>query len=124
MLGLKCILGQDQEWHGKNSQRQFAFCCLSSGKKAGEVQWNIVGQHNMNNALMAIAAATHVGVQVKDACQALCSFCQCETSFEVKGEVNGVTVYDDFAHHPAEILATLTALRDKVGGGARISKQC
>lgn len=74
----------------------------------------------MNNALMAIAAAYHVGVQVKDACQALCSFVNAKRRLEVKGEVNGVTVYDDFAHHPAEILATLTALRDKVGGGARI----
>lgn len=53
---------------------------------------------------MAIAAAYHVGVQVKDACQALCSFVNAKRRLEVKGEVNGVTVYDDFAHHPAEIL--------------------
>ena len=45
---------------------------------------------------------------------------QCKTSFRGEGEVNGITVYDDFAHHPEAILATLTALRDKVGGGVRI----
>ncbi len=115
------FLGQDQEWHVERIAHDSShFAVYHQGKKAGEVQWNIVGQHNMNNALMAIAAAYHVGVQVKDACQALCSFVNAKRRLEVKGEVNGVTVYDDFAHHPAEILATLTALRDKVGGGARI----
>ena len=74
----------------------------------------------MHNALMAIAAAYHAGVKIEDACQALGSFINAKRRLEVKGEVNGITVYDDFAHHPEAILATLTALRDKVGGGVRI----
>ena len=69
---------------------------------------------------MAIAAAHHAGVSIEDACKALGSFVNAKRRLEVKGEVNGITVYDDFAHHPEAILATLTALRDKVGGGVRI----
>ena len=90
------------------------------GEKIAEVKWNIVGAHNMHNALMAIAAAHHAGVSVESACQALGTFINAKRRLEIKGEVNGITVYDDFAHHPEAILATLTALRDKVGGGVRI----
>ena len=68
-------------------------------KKVAEVKWNIVGQHNMHNALMAVAAAYHAGVKIEDACHALGSFINAKRRLEVKGEVNGITVYDDFAHH-------------------------
>ncbi len=60
-----------------------------------EVKWNVVGQHNMHNALMAIAAAHHTGVAIEDACKALGSFVNAKRRLEVKGEVNGITVYDD-----------------------------
>ncbi|MGY4677291.1 UDP-N-acetylmuramate:L-alanyl-gamma-D-glutamyl-meso-diaminopimelate ligase [Pasteurella sp. P03HT] len=115
------FLGQDQEWFAQritNDCTQFAV--FHHGEQVAQVQWNVVGQHNMHNALMAIAAAHHAGVSIQDACAALSTFMSPKRRLEVKGEVNGVTVYDDFAHHPAEILATLTALRDKVGGGVRI----
>ena len=56
-------------------------------KKVAEVKWNIVGQHNMHNALMAIAAAYHAGVKIEDACQALGSFINAKRRLEVKGEV-------------------------------------
>ncbi|MEH8992640.1 UDP-N-acetylmuramate:L-alanyl-gamma-D-glutamyl-meso-diaminopimelate ligase [Klebsiella quasipneumoniae subsp. quasipneumoniae] len=80
----------------------------------------LVGEHNMHNGLMAIAAARHVGVLPADAANALGSFINARRRLELRGEANGVTVYDDFAHHPTAILATLQALRGKVGGTARI----
>ncbi|WP_140919714.1 UDP-N-acetylmuramate:L-alanyl-gamma-D-glutamyl-meso-diaminopimelate ligase [Limnobaculum xujianqingii] len=93
---------------------------LLNGEVVGEVNWSLVGEHNMQNGLMAVAAARHVGVQPQDACRALDDFINARRRLELRGEVNGVTVYDDFAHHPTAILATLTALRSKVGGTARI----
>ncbi|MFP1482726.1 glutamate ligase domain-containing protein [Escherichia coli] len=69
---------------------------------------------------MAIAAARQVGVAPADAANALGSFINARRRLELRGEANGVTVYDDFAHHPTAILATLAALRGKVGGTARI----
>ena len=90
------------------------------GEKVGEVNWALVGEHNMHNGLMAIAAARHVGVLPADAANALGSFINARRRLELRGEANGVTVYDDFAHHPTAILATLQALRGKVGGTARI----
>ena len=69
---------------------------------------------------MAIAAAYHTGVGIADACKALGTFINAKRRLEIKGIANGITVYDDFAHHPEAILATLTALRNKVGGGVRI----
>ncbi|VTU09711.1 UDP-N-acetylmuramate:L-alanyl-gamma-D-glutamyl-meso-diaminopimelate ligase [Actinobacillus porcinus] len=115
------FLGQDKEWFAEritNDCSQFAV--YHHGEKVAEVHWNIVGQHNMHNALMAIAAAHHIGISVENAANALSTFINAKRRLEVKGEMNDITVYDDFAHHPAEIQATLTALRDKVGGGVRI----
>ncbi|WP_040976623.1 UDP-N-acetylmuramate:L-alanyl-gamma-D-glutamyl-meso-diaminopimelate ligase [Necropsobacter massiliensis] len=115
------FLGADQDWYAERiTNDSTEFNVFHHGELAATVKWNIVGQHNMHNALMAIAAAYHVGVSIKHACAALSDFVNAKRRLEVKGEVNGITVYDDFAHHPAEILATLTALRDKVGGGVRI----
>jgi len=90
------------------------------GERVGEVNWSLVGEHNMHNGLMAIAAAHHVGVLPADACQALGDFINARRRLELRGEAAGVQVYDDFAHHPTAILATLAALRSKVGGTARI----
>ncbi len=88
--------------------------------RAWAVNWGLVGEHNMHNGLMAIAAARHVGVAPADAANALGSFINARRRLELRGEANGVTVYDDFAHHPTAILATLAALRGKVGGTAKI----
>ncbi|HDR1805774.1 TPA: UDP-N-acetylmuramate:L-alanyl-gamma-D-glutamyl-meso-diaminopimelate ligase [Pasteurella multocida] len=115
------FLGQDQDWYAERISHDCTqFGVFYQGEKMAEVHWNVVGQHNMHNALMAIAAAHHVGISIAEACQALATFITPKRRLEVKGQVNGITVYDDFAHHPTEILATLTALRDKVGGGVRI----
>ncbi|WP_032093542.1 UDP-N-acetylmuramate:L-alanyl-gamma-D-glutamyl-meso-diaminopimelate ligase [Necropsobacter rosorum] len=115
------FLGEGQEWHARRlTNDSTEFTVFHHGEEASTVKWQIVGQHNMHNALMAIAAAYHAGVSIENACAALSDFVNAKRRLEVKGEINGITVYDDFAHHPAEILATLTALRDKVGGGVRI----
>lgn len=115
------FIGQGQEWYAERITNDSShFSVFRHGEKVGDVKWNIVGQHNMHNALMAIAAANHAGVGVQNACQALATFVNAKRRLEVKGEIDNITLYDDFAHHPAEIQATLTALRDKVGGGVRI----
>ena len=90
------------------------------GERVAEVNWSLVGEHNMHNGLMAIAAARHVGVKPEDAGRALDEFINARRRLELRGEANGIKVYDDFAHHPTAILATLAALRSKVGGTARI----
>ncbi len=84
-------------------------------ERVGQVCWDLVGDHNVDNALMAIAAARHVGVTPDLACEALGRFINTKRRLELKGQVNGVTVYDDFAHHPTAIELTLDGLRNKVG---------
>ncbi|QLB12540.1 UDP-N-acetylmuramate: L-alanyl-gamma-D-glutamyl-meso-diaminopimelate ligase [Bisgaardia hudsonensis] len=117
----KQYLGKDQEWYAERITHDYSqFSVFHFGNKIAEVKWDIIGQHNMNNALMAIAAANHIGIDIKKACDALSTFINAKRRLEIKGQVNDITVYDDFAHHPAEILATTTALRDKIGGGVRI----
>ncbi|MFT2092294.1 UDP-N-acetylmuramate:L-alanyl-gamma-D-glutamyl-meso-diaminopimelate ligase [Paraglaciecola sp. 2405UD69-4] len=87
------------------------------GEEQGVVSWDLVGEHNVNNALMAIAAAHHVGVKPNVAIKALTEFVNVKRRMEVKGVVNGVTLYDDFAHHPSAIATTINGLRAKVGDG-------
>ena len=114
-------IGEGKEWFAKPLSADCShFEVYHFGKKAGEVRWNIIGRHNMHNALMAIAASQHAGVSVEGACKALGSFINANRRLEVKGEVNSITVYDDFAHHPTAIEATVDALRGKIGKDARI----
>ncbi|MDN3615273.1 UDP-N-acetylmuramate:L-alanyl-gamma-D-glutamyl-meso-diaminopimelate ligase [Vibrio gallaecicus] len=84
-------------------------------EKVGTVDWDLVGDHNVNNALMAIAAARHVGVTPDLGCESLAKFINTKRRLELKGEVAKVKVYDDFAHHPTAIELTLGGLRNKVG---------
>jgi UDP-N-acetylmuramate: L-alanyl-gamma-D-glutamyl-meso-diaminopimelate ligase len=81
----------------------------------GEVHWSLLGQHNVENALAAISAAHHAGVLVQRALEALSSFKNVKRRLEIKGQANGMTLYDDFAHHPTAIATTLAGLRAKVG---------
>jgi UDP-N-acetylmuramate: L-alanyl-gamma-D-glutamyl-meso-diaminopimelate ligase len=89
------------------------------GQALAEVNWSLLGEHNVMNALAAIAAARHVGVEPKLAAQALGAFRGVKRRMEIRGVVADVTVYDDFAHHPTAIETTLRGLRARVGG-ARI----
>jgi UDP-N-acetylmuramate: L-alanyl-gamma-D-glutamyl-meso-diaminopimelate ligase len=90
------------------------------GQKLAEVKWDLSGVHNQLNALAAIAAAEHVGVAPSVAAQALASFQNVKRRMEVRGRVAGITVYDDFAHHPTAIRTTLDGLRRQIGKGQRI----
>ena len=92
------------------------FRVLFQGKEQGNVEWDLIGTHNVLNALAAIAAARHAGVPAKTGCAALKEFRNVKRRMEVRGTARGVTVYDDFAHHPTAIHATLDALRARVGG--------
>lgn len=86
-----------------------------NSEKQGQVNWTLMGDHNVANALGAIAAARHVGVTAEIAIEALAEFKSIKRRMEVKGKVNNITVYDDFAHHPTAIKTTLAGLRAKVG---------
>ncbi len=85
------------------------------GVSQGQVHWSLTGRHNASNALAAIAAADHVGVAPQVAINALARFCGIRRRMELRGTVNGVQVYDDFAHHPTAIATTLDGLRMQVG---------
>jgi UDP-N-acetylmuramate: L-alanyl-gamma-D-glutamyl-meso-diaminopimelate ligase len=91
------------------------FAVYYHGEKQGEVNWSLIGDHNVHNGLMAIAAAHHVGVTCALAIEALASFVNVKRRMEIKGVVNNVTVYDDFAHHPTAITTTVKGLKAKVG---------
>ena len=95
------------------------FEVLEGGQPRGTVQWQLIGAHNMENALAAIAAARHAGVTVEHAIEALASFKGIARRMQLRGEVGGVRVYDDFAHHPTAIATTVDGLRRRVGN-ARI----
>jgi UDP-N-acetylmuramate: L-alanyl-gamma-D-glutamyl-meso-diaminopimelate ligase len=84
-------------------------------KKQGQVSWLLMGDHNVANALGAIAAARHVGVTPEVSIEALAEFKSIKRRMEIKGKVNNITIYDDFAHHPTAIKTTLAGLRAKVG---------
>ncbi|MFT6267485.1 MAG: UDP-N-acetylmuramate: L-alanyl-gamma-D-glutamyl-meso-diaminopimelate ligase [Alphaproteobacteria bacterium] len=87
----------------------------NSVELSATLKWSLIGEHNMDNALMAIAASHHAGVQIQDAISAMATFKNVKRRMEIKGVVNGITVYDDFAHHPTAIETTLDGLRKKVG---------
>ncbi len=84
------------------------------GNTQGEVQWSLIGTHNQSNALAAIGAARHSGVAPAVAIEALADFENVKRRLELRGTVGGVTVYDDFAHHPTAIRVTLAGLRARV----------
>ena len=88
--------------------------CLQ-GKPQGTVQWDLLGKHNVLNGLAAIAAARHAGVPVAHGIEGLSHFANVKRRMQIRGTVDGITIYDDFAHHPTAITTTLEGLRHKVG---------
>ncbi|GAP34773.1 UDP-N-acetylmuramate:L-alanyl-gamma-D-glutamyl-meso-diaminopimelate ligase [Piscinibacter sakaiensis] len=95
-----------------------AFDVLRGSLKVARVEWGLLGEHNQLNALAAIAAAEHVGVDPEAAGAALAAFENVRRRLELRGEAGGVRVYDDFAHHPSAIRTTLNGLRRKLDGAA------
>ncbi|CDT74333.1 UDP-N-acetylmuramate:L-alanyl-gamma-D-glutamyl-meso-diaminopimelate ligase [Vibrio coralliirubri] len=107
--------GEQGDWDAKKLVKDGSqFEVYFQNECVGTVDWDLVGDHNVNNALMAIAATRHVGVTPDLACESLATFINTKRRLEFKGEVAGVSVYDDFAHHPTAIELTLGGLRNKV----------
>ena len=96
------------------------FEVLQRGERVATVEWALGGVHNQLNALAAIAAADHLGVTPAIAARALGEFQNVKRRMEVLGTVRGITVYDDFAHHPTAIRTTVDGLRRRVGPAQRI----
>ncbi len=118
--------GVTDGWHETSSVEtsasgagQEAFWVHHGPSAAGEVKWALQGEHNRMNALAALAAARHVGVPAEQGAASLGKFQNVKRRMEVRGEAAGVTVYDDFAHHPTAIQTTLAGLRRRAGS-ARI----
>jgi UDP-N-acetylmuramate: L-alanyl-gamma-D-glutamyl-meso-diaminopimelate ligase len=117
----------EAEWFGAGAQNDWSleehadgsFDVIFKGTNAGTVHWELTGAHNRMNALAAIAAARHAGVPIAQAIAAMGRFENVKRRMELRGTVNGVAVYDDFAHHPTAITTTVAGLRKKVGS-ARI----
>ncbi len=108
--------GEDGNWQANLSKSDGSqFEVIFNDVNKGMVSWDLLGEHNVNNALAAIAAARHVGVTIENACESLFEFKGIKRRMEVRAIVNDITVYDDFAHHPTAIETTLRGLRNKVG---------
>jgi UDP-N-acetylmuramate: L-alanyl-gamma-D-glutamyl-meso-diaminopimelate ligase len=88
-----------------------SFMVAAPGGASRRVDWGFLGRHNAENALAAIAAAHHVGVPLEHAVAAVCAFRGVKRRLELLGQIGGVSVYDDFAHHPTAIATTLQGLR-------------
>jgi len=94
-----------------------SFTVFHGERRVGEVAWNMLGRHNAENALAALVAAEHAGVDPQAALEALRRFGGVRRRLEVRGVVRDITVYDDFAHHPTAITTTLDGVRRKAGRG-------
>jgi UDP-N-acetylmuramate: L-alanyl-gamma-D-glutamyl-meso-diaminopimelate ligase len=108
--------GESGEWQVKTlSPEGSSFEIYYQGKLMGQTSWELLGQHNVLNALACIAAAHDVGVPPHISLEALSLFKSVKRRLELKAEVRGIKIYDDFAHHPTAIQLTLQGLRAKVG---------
>src|SRR4051812_27587190 len=107
--------GVGHPWSVGSIHPDDSFDVCVDGAKAGVVRWGLMGEHNRENALAALAAARHAGVPVKLGIEALGKFEGVKRRMEVRGTVNGITVYDDFAHHPTAFETTVAGLRRRVG---------
>ena len=115
--GKQIITGDQKSWHAKLIKEDGSvFECYFSEKKCAEIEWALVGNHNIQNALAAIAAADSIGITMPVIKKAFASFKNVKRRLEVRGCVNDITVYDDFAHHPTAIATTIDGLRKRIGG--------
>ncbi|MBM4424091.1 MAG: UDP-N-acetylmuramate--L-alanine ligase [Chloroflexi bacterium] len=113
-------LKNGSEWRAEHMQANGAggsdFVVTRNGVTVGLARIRLPGVHNVSNSLAALAAVESLGVDFNSARAALSEFGGVDRRFEIKGEANGVTVVDDYAHHPTEIRATLAAVRRRYGG--------
>ena len=112
----KTSINANAEWNANLLKADGSqFSVLFENNEQGIVDWSLTGEHNVYNALSAIVAANHVGILPRDAIAALGQFINVKRRMEVIARINGVTLYDDFAHHPTAIETTLDGLRKQVG---------
>jgi len=111
--------GSGDGWSAAVGQDEAEFEVQWKGRPVGQVRWSLNGAHNRMNALAAIGAARHAGIEPRVACEALARFEGVRRRMELRGTVRGISVYDDFAHHPTAIRASLESLRARAGS-ARI----
>ncbi|HKQ29095.1 MAG TPA: UDP-N-acetylmuramate:L-alanyl-gamma-D-glutamyl-meso-diaminopimelate ligase [Burkholderiales bacterium] len=107
-------------WQAGAPDAQGGFEIAWQGKSIGRVRWDLLGEHNRMNALAVVAAARHAGVEPASAIESLGAFSGVRRRMQVRGQARGVTVYDDFAHHPTAIRTTVEGLRQRVGAKPRI----
>lgn len=108
--------GPDSKWQAEKTSRDASeFDVIYDGKRV-PISWSLIGDHNMYNALAAVAAAHHVGITIEHSAESLRQFKSVKRRLEKIYDQNGVRVFDDFAHHPTAITETLNALRSQVGG--------
>jgi UDP-N-acetylmuramate: L-alanyl-gamma-D-glutamyl-meso-diaminopimelate ligase len=119
LQGFSGAAGTKAQWSaGSAGAADFSrFEIVESGQSRGTVEWELMGAHNMENALAAVAAAHHAGVPVATAIEALRTFKGIARRMQLRGAVHGIRVYDDFAHHPTAIATTVDGLRRRVGQG-------
>lgn len=106
----------DVTYNGRGTQAQI----WEKGKLLGSLHWKLLGRHNLSNALAAIAVGRLLGLEFAIIAEALASFEGAKRRFEYRGEGGGITFFDDYAHHPSEIQATLSAARLRVGPAQRV----
>ncbi len=106
-----------QAWHVRSDEDDGPWQVLDQQNIVGSVQWPLSGRHNRQNALAALLAARHAGVPLARGLTALSRFKNVKRRMERRGQVDGVTVYDDFAHHPTAIATTVDGLREKERAG-------
>jgi len=117
-------LDPEADWRGVDVRARDGAACfrlVRKGRDEGEFVVPMAGAHNVRNALAALAAAAEAGVEPRAVREALAAFRGIKRRLEVRGEVNGITVYDDFAHHPTAVAATLAALRRPEAGGQLVA---
>jgi UDP-N-acetylmuramate: L-alanyl-gamma-D-glutamyl-meso-diaminopimelate ligase len=113
--------GEGGQWEARDrADDGHAFNVICEGRDIGRLDWAHTGQHNVSNALAALAAARHAGVPVAEGLAALARFQGVKRRMELRGEVGGVKVYDDFAHHPTAIASTLDGARAALNGEGRL----
>ncbi len=107
---------ETEQWGAENIKDAGTKYTVSlNEQKIAEVNWGLIGEHNVNNGIAAIAAARHAGIEPKDAIEALSQFQGVKRRLDLIENIDGIHIYDDFAHHPTAIRATLQGLRHKIG---------
>lgn len=111
---LRTAIDADADWQAALMKADGSVFGVRFGDESGEVHWGMSGLHNVNNGLVAIAAAHHIGVSVEAACAALSAFGGIKRRMELIGDVGDILVFDDFAHHPTAITTTLDGAKKRL----------